>query len=63
MPTLIPTTLEYLTAKEVTPPSRQLWEFLMRRNGAGDYAACHFWTNFEARLFRSIWARARKFTF
>ncbi|GAA5957715.1 hypothetical protein JCM8115_006226 [Rhodotorula mucilaginosa] len=56
MPTLIPTTLEYLAVKGITPPSRQLWEFLMRRNGAGDYAACHFWTNFEIgdlRFFRS----------
>ena len=51
MPTLIPTTLDYLAAKGITPPSRPLWEFLMRRNGAGDYAACHFWTNFEASLF------------
>lgn len=54
MPTLIPTTLEYLAAKGITPPSRQLWEFLMRRNGASDYAACHFWTNFEASLFFSL---------
>lgn len=51
MPTLIPTTLEYLAAKGIHPPSRPLWKFLMRRNGAGDYAACHFWTNFEASCF------------
>lgn len=54
MPTLIPTTLDYLAAKGITPPSRQLWEFLMRKNGAGDYAACHFWTNFEASPRRAL---------
>lgn len=48
MPTLIPTTLEYLDRYGIEPPSSELWEFLMRKNGAGEYAACHFWTNFEA---------------
>ncbi|GAA5977065.1 hypothetical protein JCM10908_004843 [Rhodotorula pacifica] len=56
IPTLIPTTLDYLREKGIDPPSAELWEFLMRRNGAGEYAACHFWTNFEIgdlRFFRS----------
>lgn len=55
MPTLIPTTLDYFeqrsganeTTSTLVPPSPDLWEFLMRKNGAGEYAACHFWTNFE----------------
>ncbi|GAA5879552.1 hypothetical protein JCM3774_000284 [Rhodotorula dairenensis] len=56
MPTLIPTTLEYLDDNRIDPPSPELWRFLMRKNGAGNYAACHFWTNFEIgdlRFFRS----------
>uniref|UniRef100_A0A0K3CLW7 BY PROTMAP: gi/472582198/gb/EMS19894.1/ alpha-1,2-mannosyltransferase (Ktr4), glycosyltransferase family 15 protein [Rhodosporidium toruloides NP11] gi/647399699/emb/CDR44625.1/ RHTO0S09e07096g1_1... n=1 Tax=Rhodotorula toruloides TaxID=5286 RepID=A0A0K3CLW7_RHOTO len=55
IPSLIPTVLDYLEAKGIKPRDPHSWEFLMRKNG-DDYAACHFWTNFEIgdlRFFRS----------
>lgn len=49
IPSLIPTVLDYLEAKGIKPRDPHMWEFLMRKNGQ-DYAACHFWTNFEVRV-------------
>ncbi|GEM10096.1 alpha-1,2-mannosyltransferase (Ktr4), glycosyltransferase family 15 protein [Rhodotorula toruloides] len=55
MPSLIPFVLDYLEKEGIKPPDPHLWEFLMRKNGQ-EFAACHFWTNFEIgdlRFFRS----------
>lgn len=48
IPSLMSTVLDYLETKGIKPPDSHLWDFLMRKNG-DDYAACHFWTNFEVR--------------
>lgn len=51
IPTLFKTVEAYAKRKDITP-SPALWDFFTKKDADGKdtFSMCHFWTNFEVRL-------------